>query len=98
MLGRHSTWNLRATPANAVAIRGPTVRNKSTTTSANVVERQKALSASPPALRPPPYRSSSEGPPSQTKHLLELHDSGNYTQAELAELFGVGRSTVSPTR
>jgi excisionase family DNA binding protein len=32
--------------------------------------------------------------PSQAKHLLELHDSGNYTQAELAELFGVGRSTV----
>jgi hypothetical protein len=28
--------------------------------------------------------------PSQAKHLLELHDSGNYTQAELAELFGVG--------
>jgi hypothetical protein len=45
MLGRHSTWKLRATPANAV--RGPTVRNKSATTSANVVERQKALSASP---------------------------------------------------
>ena len=47
MLGRHSTWKLRAAPANAVAIRGPTVRNKSATTSANVVERQKALSASP---------------------------------------------------
>jgi hypothetical protein len=45
MLGRHSTWKLRATPANAV--RGPTVRNKSATTSANVVERQKTLSASP---------------------------------------------------
>ena len=26
----------------------------------------------------------------QAKHLLELHDLGNYTQAELAELFGVG--------
>jgi hypothetical protein len=26
----------------------------------------------------------------QAKHLLGLHDSGNYTQAELAELFGVG--------
>ena len=31
------------------------------------------------------------------KHLLELHDSGNYTQAELAELFGVGRSTIYRT-
>jgi hypothetical protein len=50
MLGRHSTWKLRAAPANAVAIRGPTVRNKSATTSANVVERQKALSASPPVI------------------------------------------------
>ena len=27
--------------------------------------------------------------PNRAKHLLELHDSGNYTQAELAELFGV---------
>ena len=32
--------------------------------------------------------------PNQAKHLLELHDSGNYTQAELAELFSVGRSTI----
>jgi DNA invertase Pin-like site-specific DNA recombinase len=32
--------------------------------------------------------------PNQAKHLLELHDSGTYTQAELAELFGVGRSPV----
>ena len=33
--------------------------------------------------------------PNQAKHhLLELHDSGNYTQAELAELLGVGRSTI----
>ena len=32
--------------------------------------------------------------PNQAKHLLELHDSGTYTQAELAELFGVGRSTI----
>jgi DNA-binding MarR family transcriptional regulator len=32
--------------------------------------------------------------PNQAKHLLELHDPGNYTQAELAELFGVGRSTI----
>ena len=31
--------------------------------------------------------------PNQAKHLLELHDSGSYTQTELAELFGVGRST-----
>jgi excisionase family DNA binding protein len=35
--------------------------------------------------------------PNQAKHLLELHDSGTYTQAELAELFGVGRSTVYRT-
>jgi DNA invertase Pin-like site-specific DNA recombinase len=32
--------------------------------------------------------------PYQAKHLLELHDLGTYTQAELAELFGVGRSTI----
>ena len=32
--------------------------------------------------------------PNQAKHLHELHDSGNYTQAELAELFDVGRSTM----
>jgi DNA invertase Pin-like site-specific DNA recombinase len=35
--------------------------------------------------------------PNQAKHLLDLHDSGNYTQAELAELFGVGRSTIYRT-
>jgi DNA invertase Pin-like site-specific DNA recombinase len=35
--------------------------------------------------------------PNQAKHLLELHDSGSYTQAELAEVFGVGRSTVYRT-
>jgi transposase len=35
--------------------------------------------------------------PNQAKHLLELHDSGHYTQAELAELFGVGRSTIYRT-
>ena len=35
--------------------------------------------------------------PNQAKHLVELHDSGNYTQAELAELFGVGRSTIYRT-
>jgi transposase len=35
--------------------------------------------------------------PNQAKHLLEVHDSGNYTQAELAELFGVGRSTIYRT-
>jgi hypothetical protein len=34
--------------------------------------------------------------PNQVKHLLELHDSGNHTQAELAELFGVGRSHDLP--
>jgi DNA invertase Pin-like site-specific DNA recombinase len=32
--------------------------------------------------------------PNQAKHLFELHDLGTYTQAELAELFGVGRSTT----
>ena len=35
--------------------------------------------------------------PNQAKHLLALYDSGNYTQAELAELFGVGRSTIYRT-
>jgi DNA invertase Pin-like site-specific DNA recombinase len=35
--------------------------------------------------------------PNQAKHLLELHDLGTYTQAELAELFSVGRSTIYRT-
>jgi DNA invertase Pin-like site-specific DNA recombinase len=35
--------------------------------------------------------------PNQAKHLLVLNDLGTYTQAELAELFGVGRSTVYRT-
>lgn len=35
--------------------------------------------------------------PNQAKHLLELLDLGTYTQAELAELFGVGRSTIYRT-
>jgi hypothetical protein len=35
--------------------------------------------------------------PNQAKHLLELHDLGTYTQGELAELFGVGRSTIYRT-
>ena len=35
--------------------------------------------------------------PNQAKHMLELHDLGTYTQAELAELFGVGRSTIYRT-
>ncbi|TQS88630.1 recombinase family protein [Arthrobacter sp. TS-15] len=30
----------------------------------------------------------------QRKHLLALHDAGEHTQAELAELFGVSRTTV----
>jgi hypothetical protein len=30
-------------------------------------------------------------------HLLELHNLGTYTQAEPAELFGVGRSTIYRT-
>jgi hypothetical protein len=33
--------------------------------------------------------------PNQAKHLLELHDSGNHTQAQLAGLFGVGRWATS---
>ena len=33
----------------------------------------------------------------QAKHLLELPDLGTYTQAELADLFGVGRSTIYRT-
>ena len=35
--------------------------------------------------------------PNQAKHLLGLHDVGTYTQAELAELFGVGRSAIYRT-
>jgi DNA invertase Pin-like site-specific DNA recombinase len=35
--------------------------------------------------------------PNQATHLLELHDLGTYTQGELAELFGVGRSTIYRT-
>jgi DNA invertase Pin-like site-specific DNA recombinase len=35
--------------------------------------------------------------PNQAKHLLELHELGTYTQAEFAELFGVGRSTIYRT-
>jgi DNA invertase Pin-like site-specific DNA recombinase len=35
--------------------------------------------------------------PNQAKHLLELHDLGTYSQAEIAELFGVRRSTVYRT-
>jgi transposase len=30
-------------------------------------------------------------------HLLDLHNLGTYTHAELAELFGVGRSTIDRT-
>jgi len=33
----------------------------------------------------------------QAKHLLELSDLGTYSTAELAELFGVGRSTIYRT-
>ena len=32
--------------------------------------------------------------PRQEAHLIELHDAGRHTKAELAELFGVARSTV----
>ena len=35
--------------------------------------------------------------PNQAKHSLELHDLGGYSTAELAELFGVGRSTIYRT-
>jgi transposase len=35
--------------------------------------------------------------PNQAKHLLELHDLGTYSGLELAELFGVGRSTIYRT-
>jgi DNA invertase Pin-like site-specific DNA recombinase len=31
---------------------------------------------------------------SQRRHLLELHDAGNHTQEELAELFSVSRTTI----
>jgi len=35
--------------------------------------------------------------PNQARHLVELHDLGTYSQAELAELFGVTRSTIYRT-
>ena len=35
--------------------------------------------------------------PNQAKHLLELHDLGTYSTAELAELFGVGPATIYRT-
>ena len=35
--------------------------------------------------------------PNQAKHVAELYDLGTYSQAELAELFGVGRSTIYRT-
>ena len=35
--------------------------------------------------------------PNQAKHLLELHDLGTYSQAVLADLFAVGRSTIYRT-
>jgi DNA invertase Pin-like site-specific DNA recombinase len=35
--------------------------------------------------------------PNQAKYLLELRNAGAYIQAELAELFGVGRSTIYRT-
>ena len=33
----------------------------------------------------------------QRRHLMSLHEKGEHTQAELAELFGVARSTVYRT-
>jgi DNA invertase Pin-like site-specific DNA recombinase len=35
--------------------------------------------------------------PDQATRLVELHDLGTYTRAELADLFGVGRSTIYRT-
>ncbi len=35
--------------------------------------------------------------PNQARHLVELHDLGTYSPAELAALFGVGRSTIYRT-
>jgi DNA invertase Pin-like site-specific DNA recombinase len=35
--------------------------------------------------------------PNQAKHLLELHDLGTFSRAELADLFGVGRSSIHRT-
>jgi DNA invertase Pin-like site-specific DNA recombinase len=35
--------------------------------------------------------------PNQARHLVELHDLGTDSTAELAELFGVGRSTIYRT-
>ena len=32
--------------------------------------------------------------PRQEAHLIALHDAGQHSTAELADLFGVGRSTV----
>ena len=32
--------------------------------------------------------------PSQRKHLMTLHTAGEHTQAELAELFNVSRTTI----
>ena len=32
--------------------------------------------------------------PSQRKHLMTLHTAGEHTQAELAELFNVSRTTM----
>jgi DNA invertase Pin-like site-specific DNA recombinase len=35
--------------------------------------------------------------PNQARHLVQLYDLGTYTRAELAELFGVSRSTIYRT-
>jgi DNA invertase Pin-like site-specific DNA recombinase len=35
--------------------------------------------------------------PDQATRLVELHDLGTYTRAELADLFGIGRSTIYRT-
>jgi hypothetical protein len=54
------------------------------------------LTAIPMITRKRQASVTSRTPCSRTKSPL-LHDSGTYTQAELAELFGVGRSTIYRT-
>ena len=56
-----------------------------------------AASSSETITGPPRYttmRDSTKLSPSQRKHLLTLHAAGEHTQAELAELFNVSRTTI----
>nr|WP_243861663.1 helix-turn-helix domain-containing protein [Frigoribacterium endophyticum] len=39
-------------------------------------------------------RPQAQAHPSQEKHLVQLHRTGAHTTSEIAELFGVARSTV----